>query len=350
MAGRGGLPLGVLPHGIALAVENDTPDSGDRAHIAVGDTGSPTVMAGTDVLIVRGVIKTPVYQASPLGPDFSLDDPETPSTGTIRLFDPHPVSGIPQDLALLVQAFDADTHPALLLVSPLDTWAVVEVDIAASDFSGMPNQLTLAFRIGRTDGTDVAADYVKLSGGFPADLRVVSAVGLLEEYRFYVRQEFERDGDGESMVVPRLGELRFYPNTQLPHPSNSDFEAEIADNIMDLQFVLGVDRDGDGAVEEGENDDALDEDEWLFNIAGDVDSSGEPGVPAIWNPAAAALHYLRVDTVARTDRGDFGYQADELTRTEDRDFTQAPSDRFNDVAERRFRRRQLQTVVDMRNL
>jgi hypothetical protein len=39
-----------------------------------------------------------------------------------------------------------------------------------------------------------------------------------------------------------------------------------------------------------------------------------------------------------------------LGRVEDKDFTESPHDFFNTVGERRFRRRQLETVVDMRNL
>ncbi|HVR28389.1 MAG TPA: PilW family protein [Thermoanaerobaculia bacterium] len=349
MAGRGGLPLGTLPHGIALAVRNDTPAAGDRHHIAVGDTSSPAVLAGTDVLIVRGVIGTPVYQSTPLGADFSLDDPADPQSGSIRLFDPHPTSGIPQDLEILVRELASDDHPALLLVSPLDVWAVVEVDVAASDLSASPDQVTLAFHVGRATGSGVADQYAKLSGGFPAELRNVSHVGLLEERRFYIREEYERPGDVTSLLVPRLAELRFYPNTQLAHSANSDFNSEIADNILDLQVTLGVDVDGDGIVAEGADDAARASDEWLFNVAGDVDASGEPLSPLIWNPANATLHYVRISTLARTDRPDLGYQAEELVRIEDRDFSASPH-RLNEVAERRFRRRILSTLVDMRNL
>ena len=44
------------------------------------------------------------------------------------------------------------------------------------------------------------------------------------------------------------------------------------------------------------------------------------------------------------------YLAPLLTKSEDKDFGESPHDVFNTVGERRFRRRQLQTVVDMRNL
>jgi hypothetical protein len=266
------------------------------------------------------------------------------------LFDPHPTSGIPQDLEQLVDAIAGDPHPALLLVGPLDVWTVVEIDADASDWSGLPEQVSLSFRVGTIGGSSVADQYAKLSGGYPAGMHRVSHAGLLEEHRFYVREQYERDGDQASIMVPRLAELRFYPNTQIPHPANTEFNAEIADNILDLQVTIGVDIDGDGTVEEALDDEERDTDEWLFNIAGDVDAGGEPATPGDWNPASASLRYLRLTTLARSDRPDLGFEAEELSRIEDRDFTQPPHDRFNQLAERHFRRRQLSTVIDMRNL
>ena len=63
-----------------------------------------------------------------------------------------------------------------------------------------------------------------------------------------------------------------------------------------------------------------------------------------------ALAYVRITTLARTDRRDVGYMAPVLTRVEDKSFDDPPHSFFNTTGERRFRRRQLQTVVDMRNL
>ena len=65
MAGRGGLPRGSLPQGIAISVRNNVPASGDEARVAVTNTDSPEAVEGSDVLIVRGVISTPVYQVNP---------------------------------------------------------------------------------------------------------------------------------------------------------------------------------------------------------------------------------------------------------------------------------------------
>jgi hypothetical protein len=350
MAGRGGLPLGVLPDGIALAVDNDAPTDGDGSRIAIGDADSPRVLAGTDVLVVRGVMSTPVYHANPMGDDFALDDPEDPSSGTLRLFDPHPVTAMPQDLERMVEALEGDDHPALLLVSPLDTWAVVEIDLEASSLDWSDGEILLAFDIGNATGSATIDRYAALSGGFSTALRTVATAGLLEEYRFYVRQEQERADDPESLLVARLGMLRFQPNTETLHPANSDYSAEIADNVLDLQVAVGVDRDTDGEVAEGEDADERGDDEWLFNAAADVDADGDPIDVASWNPSARALHYLRVTTIARTDRPDAGYGARELGAVEDRDYTASSDERLNGTVERRFRRRAIETVVDMRNM
>ena len=55
MAGRGGLAVGTLPAGRALAVRNDVGAGGGNRDLAIGFAGSPQVVAGTDVLTVRGV-------------------------------------------------------------------------------------------------------------------------------------------------------------------------------------------------------------------------------------------------------------------------------------------------------
>src|SRR5947209_6944295 len=51
MAGRGGLPLGTLPNGWAVAVRNNVADPS-----YVGDNTTPQVVPGSDVLTVRGVL------------------------------------------------------------------------------------------------------------------------------------------------------------------------------------------------------------------------------------------------------------------------------------------------------
>ena len=98
--------------------------------------------------------------------------------------------------------------------------------------------------------------------------------------------------------MPRLVKARFYPNTEVAHVSDPEFGSEVSDNILDLQFALGIDADGDGGVEEGIEpggvsaelpEGAIDkaEDEWLFNVAADVDDDGVAAEVEKWNPATA---------------------------------------------------------------
>jgi hypothetical protein len=366
MTGRGGLPRGTVPGGLAIAVRNNAPEDGDESTIAVGDSDSPLVLPGTDVLTVRGAFSNSVYQVNPLGGGFQLDDLDAPTQGTVRVENPHTTTGVAQSLAPLIDAINNDPHAAILLVSPVDTWAVVEVD-AASSVTDDEGSVIIGFKVGTLDGVDIRDHYLQLSNGFPTTLRNVANVALLEEYRYYVREEHVVAGDDSTDYAPRLVKARFYPNTEVPHVSDPEFGTEVSDNILDLQLALGIDADGDGTIEEGtdgtgpseespeeipEGTLGKDEDEWLFNIAGDVDGDGDPAEATKWNPGTGtpALAYVRVTTIARTDRRDLEYMAPLLVTSEDKDFGESPFDVFNTLGERRFRRRQLQTVVDMRNL
>ena len=356
MAGRGGLPRGPLPGGLAVGVRNNAPPAGDARHIALGNASSPEVVAGTDVLMVRGAISGSVFQVNPLGGGFQVDDPAAPTEGTVRVEDPHSTTGVAQSLTPLIDAIRDDPHAALLLVSPVDTWVVVEIDPVTS-VTDDPSNVVVGFKVGVLGGPDVRDKYLELSSGFPTTLRNVAHVGLLEEYRYYVREERAIAGDASSDLVARLVKARFCPNTELPHASDPDFGNEVADNIVDLQLALGVDLDGDGRIQEGKDapqagEVSKQDDEWLFNTAADLDGGGGPIDPLRWNPllGSPALAYVRLTTTARADRRDAGYLAPVLGRIEDKNFGVAPHSFFNTVGERRYRRRQQQTIVDMRNL
>lgn len=354
MAGRGGIQQGPLPQGLAVAIRNNTPTSGDERYISVGDSDSPQVLAGTDVLTVRGAIASSIYQINPLGGGLILDAPQTPTSGSIRVRNPHPTTGVPQDLGLLIEAVENETHAALLLVSPLDIWTVVEIDSTASDVTSDPADIQIGFKIGTVTGTTIVDYFTQLSGGFPIGLRSAAHIALLEEYRYYVREEYAVEGDDESALVAKLVKARYYPNTEVPHPSDPALGAEVSDNVVDLQVALGIDLDGNGSIIDGavEPTVTLRDDEWLFNSQDDVNGDGDPIDPERWNPIGSApdLYYLRINTLARTDRPDRGYLAPILTEVEDNDYSSGEHDRFNDTDERRYRRRLLSTVVDLRNL
>lgn len=352
MAGRGGVPRGNFPEGLAVSVRNNVPDSGDSHHIAVGDIDSPPVLTDTDVLTIRAVLNSPIYQANPAGGSFNLDSTINPTVGNLRLQDPSPTTGVPQDLRFLATAIQDENPDALMLVSPLadEIYAVVELDpntssVNATDDDGNPTDVTLGFRIAGGTYTD---DYLALSAGgvFPTALRSVAFAGLLEEYRFYLQEDFAVDGDANSQLTPRLSRARMYPGTEIAYGGDPvNLSADIADGVMDLQIALGIDVDGDDQVLEDPNNPAADE--WLYNDPGDDPND------AGWDGAGIVptLYYVRVHTLARTNRPDPRYQSPAILAIEDHVYLESdPPGNVAELAARQFRRRRLQSVVDMRNL
>lgn len=355
MTGRGGLPPRgpgkLLPAGIALEVRNNV---GTTAHIGVGDTNTPGVLPGSDVLVIRGVFSTPLYQVN-------FADPATfnPNTGVgqgqVTILNVSP-TGIPQDLTPLAEAITGPSGgspipEALLLVSPLDDrrFGVAELSPGNSIINraaGTITDIVVAFDY---DATGLSTDYLKLTNGvFPPRLGSVTAVGILEEHRFYIREDYAVANDATSDWEPKLTRARVFPASQTPYRNNADnWQIDISDNVFDLQVSLGLDTDGDGVIlDSGDNND-----DWLFNSPADQASD------ASWNQVSGAalgrstpLFYVRVTTLVRTDSRDQKFQAPVLQLVEDHDYTQPPSDRFNTGPERMYRRRLLQTVIDLRNL
>jgi hypothetical protein len=71
---------------------------------------------------------------------------------------------------------------------------------------------------------------------------------------------------------------------------------------------------------------------------------------------AVQLYQVRVTTIARTNRADRTYQAPDFDPivgrdyVEDHDYDTAPASSFKTVENRKFRRRALTTIIDLRNL
>ncbi len=353
MAGRGGLPVAdplqalFPPQGIALAIRNNV---AAETRMVAGDDET-LVLPGTDVLTVRGVFETPLYQVNYAdSTTFSLVPPAAPGgafTGTVMI---RSVStrGVPQSLDPLIQLIEDEVPQAILVSSPMDdaVYAVVQLDPGASVYDEVARTwVQLAFR---TDG-DYGDDYLRLSrgGAFDPALQSVGHLGILEEYRFYVRQTNAIPGDAGSPVVPRLTRGRFFPGTDTPYlEAAGNAREDIADFIVDLQFALGLDSANAG----GQNGDIIETadgtaDDWLLNRTGETGDLAWQAVPPAAQPP---VYYLRVNALARTDRIDLNYEAPLLTRIEDR--TYAVADAANQLTERRYRRRLLQTVVDLRNV
>ena len=356
MAGRGPLPLmqfpvgayagQLLPTGVTVSLENNVP-----AGTALGVPPCPcaNVLEGTDLLRIRGVFNSPVYQINPAGGSFQLN---SPNDGTLVLSNVSP-TGVPQDLQPIKEAIenaqDGDPEPIVLIGAvEASLYAVVEISSASSftPVDGPPESATINFTI---QGGTHTADYQDLSpgGAFPAGLATVAYAGLLEEYIYYIRQEFSIPGNPASELMPVLSRARVYPGTVAAYlDDTNNLRTDLAANVVDLQIALGIDSDRDGAITENDPPDA--DDDWLFNSGLD-----NPADTVKWNGIAGdptRLFYLRINTLARTNRPDIRFQSPPLTTLEDKNYAVAPFDAYNSRERRQRRRRVLQTIIDLRNL
>jgi hypothetical protein len=339
---------------MAVAVQNNVADN-----TKIGGGATPDVVPGSDVLTIRGVLSSSVYQINQAAP-FTSPSAGTP-TGSLHIATPAP-SGVPQDLTAIIDAIKPKNGKpprpeGLVLVARQDPsiWVVVELDPGNSDVSN-PSDVKVGFKV--TGGH--TSDYLQLSstpGSYPTNLTSAVSVGIVEEYRFYARREYAVAGDTTSDLIPKLSRARVYPNTQTPWDGDgANWHVDIADNVFDFQLALGLDtaaKDpaagscGAGTIAsddincgiyesaDGENDD------WMYN--------GEKNTNAALF-ANSDLYYIRITTLARTDRRDKDYQAPVLERVEDNRYDTADTSAVNSTNERMYRRRLLRTVIDMRNL
>lgn len=360
MAGCGGLSAGNPPNGVAVAMQNNVADG-----TKIGGGSTPEVVPGSDVLTIRGVFSSSVNQINiNAGGTFTLTPSiNAPTAGSLVLSNPGPFN-TPQDLSAIIDAIKNTRREGLVLVSKTDPniWAVVELDPGNSNVTN-PNNITVGFRI--TSGSHTA-DYLQLSstpGSYPAGqsgLTAAASVGIVEEYRFYVRREYAVAGDKTSDLQPKLSRARVYPHTQVPWgDDDTNWKVDIADNIFDLQVALGFDTPakdpaaaacGGGTITGNGGDDLNcgiyesadgENDDWMYNGEKNTD-------PLLF--ANSVLYYIRLTTLARTDRRDKDYQAPVLARVEDNTYSTADTSIVNSTNERMYRRRLLRTVIDMRNL
>jgi type II secretory pathway pseudopilin PulG len=391
MAGRGGLKFFNAAPGKAIWVRDNV-----LLNPRIGDATSPQVVPGTDVLTVRGVFTAPIYQVNfkdtttiefRTAAGIVTGNPAAASTGTLKISNKSPTN-IPQDLQPLADSITADIHEALVLVSSSrpETNAVVELipnPAGVTTGAGVVTQVIISFRLRSLVPTDLAALYNKLGtfGNYPDNLTSVSAVGLLEEHRFYIRDSYAIANNAASDPTPKLTRARFMPGTDVAYgptggANSGNLYIDVADNILDLQVALGLDTINhipvagepagltkitadrvNGYISEaanGVNDD------WLYNSTADnVAETYTPAPPAPPLPAVALwldvpVYFARVTLVARTDRRDPKYEAPVLGRIEDRtylstDALNLANDATGSRQLRQYRRRVLQTVIDVRN-
>lgn len=358
MLGRGGLPAYqmpgtvnpagmLLPQGLAISIENNVQSKQIGTHDVIDDT---------DVLTVRGVFSTPLYIAN--SSDTTAISYDTlAGTGFVRIRSRTPVGEVEQNITPLAELITPPSgvtpaDEALILTSPFDEriWAVVEMNRGASSVVGPDangvSTVTLAFR---TKGSTNAEKMVKLSTGaeFPSDnLPNVGTVAILEEYIYYVR------GD-TATGNPKLSRARMYPGTGQAYKNDaSNLDIDIAENVLDLQVMLGFDLDGDELVTESLDGAA---DEWLLNAPFSADDPAS----APWNTALAAerqrLMFMRIATLTRSEQREQNHLAPMIISIGDRDYSSDPqndpgSDLTTYEGNRRFHREVLETTIDMRNM
>lgn len=367
LAGRSGLPVTgqIGPVGTPttpaarLAVEVINNVTGDDRKVVPGEDDSPLAMEGTDILVVRGNFSTPLYNVTLI----SVDDRDDPTEGTllVRRVDPsHPE----QDLAPLAAVDDGDGDdiiPEALILMPSTPGVAFSVLELIPDSAGnTDDEIELRFNVKDTEISDA---YSALWTHDPDNTRFPMAdgatgyVAILEEYRFYVRND---GGDTAETARPRLSRARLLPGTGLAYgdptavaPPSTSLQTDIADNILDLQVALGFDTgldggeigpDGRGFIVEAET--GVDDD-WLYNSPEDDDTESPFVEP---NPDdVPRLFFVRVTTLARSPRPERGDEEPLLTRLEDRLYP-ADSEMVNSPNARKYRRSFLQTTVDLRNL
>ncbi|HUR01372.1 MAG TPA: prepilin-type N-terminal cleavage/methylation domain-containing protein, partial [Nonomuraea sp.] len=260
MTGRGS-----LPRAIAIDVRNNVPAN----YKLISGAAATGVLEGTDVVTMRGVFNSSLYQIEYLNSKV-WDDPDAAKDGWVVVLPT--AAGVPQDLDALRGI--AKTGETLLLVTPFGVTSVAKI---SADSFYVP--ITVSDEDDE-DSIPVTVDGLKIKftkhlqeaslGTLAPGLPAVAQVGVLEEHVFYVRST------GAAGDAPSLARARMDPGTGQAYKGDVDTYAilDIADNIADLQVSL----------------------------------------PPL--PLAAGVPELRVSTLARTDRADAGnYQATLLPAT-----------------------------------
>lgn len=359
-AGRGPLNRGDLPQGLAVEVWNNV---GAGREIAPGFAGGPVAQEGTDVLVIRGVFTNPIYLPRPTlaGGNFQIPDGGLMIPGFVLA--PFQALGLPpgsliaQQAEPVIDAIGSALPEAFLAASAEDSSRVqlYELNAAKSDASD-PDAVIVAL-----DGTTYGGVGNLYRNRMIEPAREVENalhVGILEEYRIYVRPPAGGLVVGAANAgrdSPRLAMARVYPFTNIPHRGDAqNLVIDLAENIFDLQVVFGIDLDVDGQIDENAD---LGLDEWLLNDGDDVTTPPLVG-GRDWNTAPpgqrrASLLFMRVSTLAMTDRPDLSYEAPVLAGLEDRTYATSSfssADIVNEPFQRKFRRRVLTTLVDVRSL
>lgn len=300
-----------------------TNNVGPAAYIDGSGTAALKILPGTDVLRIRGVIAGSLFE--PTNPEGVFLEPR------LRLERTSP-SGIKQDLEEIKRARDDGNAFKVLLVSRQGEVSSANGTVQQIDPpSGTVTKASIDYDL-------ASSPEVWASKGHP-----IAITGIIEEYAFYIR---------ENGGQPRLSMARFKPGTTDAYGGDpKNLQQDIADDFLDLQVALAVDTytdtNLDGDINELDHGDhAIAAGEWFYN---DPNVTTPP--PALGTKGD--LVFLRINTLARTQGQDFGFVSPALTSIEDHRYNEpATPDPATpkDVADRRHRRRFLQTVLDLRNM
>lgn len=429
MAGAGGLPLtwkslptdpaqyvntthpGTFPNGFAVAITNSVPED---HKLPIGKTGATNhiVLPSSDILTLRGAFTLPVYFYYPAVETKPADATKHWKMVGSKFVPPDAVeipNRIGKDFRIslkplidhLLKMKDAN-HQVLFLVRDLmnpDAYAVLRwvadspqnrlaVDDCKSNEDVAGTQA--AFDLGCIKVAlelDPTAPYSKLMLGtalepgagshnipmtnvprsavaFPLEF---GSIAVIQEYRYYVRADYEVAGDPTSRLSPVLTRTEYFPSTALL-PLREDFieSIDVVDNLIDLQIAAGIDQDwsitaaGHGVV----TDSGTNTDEILFNAADDNPANSQPpgltrfdgrGIPAYvrWFHPKLDVYFLRLTTVAQSPRPDRAASGAGIGMIEDCNRAanfKVGAVTYNYNNERRYRRRLLQSVAELRNL
>ncbi|HSL85183.1 MAG TPA: hypothetical protein VLF66_20610, partial [Thermoanaerobaculia bacterium] len=321
MTGRGGLgqngPARARPDlGVSLEVASNV--EGDARVIAPGAADSPAAVAGTDVLTVRGILTGPVLRGRGNTEDATFlvlrdagglpaETPTDARSGRLHVCSVTS-AGLAQPLDGLRAAIAAGSEEAILLGGTAgdDAYGVVKLEPGASsptstrcDPADPDAGVTLEFTVQGDGGrADLYHELGPAAAGLPPTVTSVGWLGILEEYRYYLREARELPGDDASRLLPRLSRARLYPNTGTAWAGAADNLAlDVADQILDFQVSLAFDSSqGGGALADGTLDPDADpihespggeNDDWLFNSPDDDPLSAvwaRPGTAVISRP------------------------------------------------------------------
>jgi Type IV Pilus-assembly protein W len=361
MAGRGGLPVTNSPAttmsanlfaGTALAVrDNVLAGSGVIAGSPPTDPPdftNPRVLAGTDVLTVRGVFSTPLYQVNYSDATAFQYNPQTgigrvilsavSPTGVQQPLDKKSTPGSFQDAL----CSNPPRPESLILVSPVDdtVYGVAQLDTANSTIDcsdAPPATVTVGFT------TTDARTGLSAGGAFPT-LNNVAYVGIVEEYRYYVREVHANPSDPGSELNPLLSRARFYAGTDNAWDGvSTNLYQDIGDGVLDLQVALGFDTNP--TTIPNYQTSQFDPANVAYLFDNTADNGANPPVPL------PALLYVRLNLLARTSRHDVQYRAPLIASIEDHAYSSTPASPLdpNGSVGLTMRRRLSQTVVGMRD-